>query len=323
MTAINTTLYGKQGAEAFELNPKTVASQVTVPASDGSDSTVADEIIKLRQQITAAVDAGIHFQGEVTSANPLPTVAYKKGWQYIVKQRGTYVGNSCEVGDLILCIRDYASGSASNADWTVLQANLDGVVTGPASSVAAHVAIFSGTSGKVLSDSGFTIAKNVPADAVFTDTTYLPATSQSDGLLTATGFNKLSGIEEGADKTDSANVKAAGAFMKTEDTTDDIAEGASNKFMSADEKTKLEGIASGAEVNQNALAKIKIGGTTIVASAKQDTFEMAAGTGITLTPDATTKKVTVTETYIDSCVVSDLGSVPGNLRDGGLIILKS
>lgn len=43
-------------------------------------------------------------------------------------------------------------------------------VTGPGSSVDSNVAVFSGTTGKVVKDSGFKIAKSVPADAKFTDT---------------------------------------------------------------------------------------------------------------------------------------------------------
>lgn len=322
MPAVNTTLYGKEGETKIPLNPKTTAEQVAIANESGGDSTVAAEIVKLRQQITAAVNQGIHFKGTVSSTNPLPTVAYKAGWQYSVGEAGTYAGFKCEVGDLLLCIKDYASGSASNADWSCLQANLDGVVQGPESSVAEHVVVFDGTSGKQLKDSGFTIAKSVPADAQFTDTTYAPATDQADGLMTAAEHTKLNGVEEGADKTDSANVKAAGAFMLEENTAGDIADGSTKVVMTKDERDKLGAIASGAEVNQNAIANIKVGETTISAGAKQDTLEIAAGTGVTVTPDSQTKKITIAEQYVDSCVVTSLDNVPANLRNGGLIILK-
>ena len=45
-------------------------------------------------------------------------------------------------------------------------------VTGPSSSTDARVATFDGTTGKKIKDSGYTIAKSVPSDAKFTDTTY-------------------------------------------------------------------------------------------------------------------------------------------------------
>lgn len=323
MTAVNTTLYGKQGNEKFELNPQTTAEQVTIADDAGQASNVESEIIKLRQQINAAVNQGIHFKGVVTQAEPLPSVAYKAGWQYYVGEAGSYAGASCEVGDFIVCIRDYASGSASSADWAVLQANLTGVVQGPATSVAAHVAVFDGTAGNKIKDSGFTINKSVPADAQFTDTTYSPATGQADGLMTAAEHTKLAGVEAGADKTDATNVAAAGAFMKGTDTADSINDGTNKVLMTSAERSKLSGVAEGAEVNQNAFSSVKVGDTTIASGGKTATLEIAAGEGVTVTPDATNRKVTIGEQYVDSCVVTDLESVPENLRDGGLIILKS
>lgn len=323
MASVKTTLYGKQGESKFALEPATSAIQVSVADELGGVSNVEAELIKLRQQIAAAVDAGVHFQGVVTQSEPLPTVAYRAGWQYYVKEKGTYAGQTCEVGDFIICIRAYASGSASNADWAVLQANLTGVVTGPSSSVAAHVVVFEGTSGDRLADSGFTIGASVPAGAKFTDTTYAPATDQADGLMTAAEHIKLSGIETGADQTNATNVAAAGAFMKLTDNADSIADGAQKVLMTAEERLKLSGIAAGAEVNQNAIASAKVGETVITATGKTDQLEFAAGSGVTITADVATKKITVAETYVDSCVVEDLESVPGNLRDGGLIILKA
>ena len=59
------------------------------------------------------------------------------------------------------------------------------------------------------------------------------------------------------------------------------------------EKTKLNGIASGAEVNQNAFATVKVGNTSIASGSKTATLTLAAGSNITLTPDATGKKVTI------------------------------
>lgn len=56
-----------------------------------------------------------------------------------------------------------------------------GDVTGPASSVNNQVAVFDGTTGKAIKDSGFTIEKSVPSDAVFTDTTYENKTAASGG----------------------------------------------------------------------------------------------------------------------------------------------
>lgn len=66
--------------------------------------------------------------------------------------------------------------------------------------------------------------------------------------------------------------------------------------MSADDKTKLNGVTAGAEPNQNAFANVKVGSTNIQADAKSDTIEFAAGPNVTLTPDATNDKVTIAAT---------------------------
>lgn len=57
-------------------------------------------------------------------------------------------------------------------------------------------------------------------------------------------------------------------------------------------KTKLDGIAAGAEVNQNAFSKVTVGSTTISAGSKTDSFTLA-GSNVTVTPDTTNKKVTI------------------------------
>ena len=64
-------------------------------------------------------------------------------------------------------------------------------------------------------------------------------------------------------------------------------------LMSAADKVKLNGIAAGAEVNQNAFAKIKAGSTVVEADQKQDTLELVAGSNITITPDAANDKITI------------------------------
>lgn len=68
-------------------------------------------------------------------------------------------------------------------------------------------------------------------------------------------------------------------------------------FMSAAYVTKLNGIATGAEVNQNAFSTVRVtnGSTTteIVADAKQDGIDIIAGSNITITPDANADKMTI------------------------------
>ena len=56
---------------------------------------------------------------------------------------------------------------AVNVPW---ESGGSGDVVGPSSAVSGNIATFSGTTGKLVQDSGYTIATSVPANAVFTDT---------------------------------------------------------------------------------------------------------------------------------------------------------
>ena len=69
--------------------------------------------------------------------------------------------------------------------------------------------------------------------------------------------------------------------------------GLSTNDYTTTEKNKLSGIASGAQVNQNAFSNVKVGDTTIAADTTTDTLTLVAGSNITLTPDATGDSVTI------------------------------
>ena len=67
--------------------------------------------------------------------------------------------------------------------------------------------------------------------------------------------------------------------------------------------TASEVPASG-EMNQNAYSTIKVGSTDVTANSKTATFTMTAGTGITLTPDTTNKKATITNSGVTAIAES-------------------
>jgi hypothetical protein len=96
-----------------------------------------------------------------------------------------------------------------------------------------------------------------------------------------------------------AGVKVALTLAENTDTagattSDDLAQGTTNLYLTSAERTKLTGIATGAEVNQNAFSNIAVSGqTTVAADAKTDTFTLVAGTGVTLTTDANADSITI------------------------------
>lgn len=94
----------------------------------------------------------------VDSTHPIPT-EYKAGKTYRVAEAGEYAGVQCEAGDLILVIKDYAEGSASNSDFMVLQTNIDGAVTSAADvTTVGEIVVFDAVTGRVIKGSGVQIA---------------------------------------------------------------------------------------------------------------------------------------------------------------------
>ena len=91
------------------------------------------------------------------------------------------------------------------------------------------------------------------------------------------------------------------------DTTYSEATQDTSGLMSTEDKKKLDGITSGAEVNQNAFSSVVVGSTTIAADSKTVAL-ILEGNNVTITPDATNDKVTIGITKDN--VTSALGYTP-------------
>lgn len=178
---IATTISNVEGLETAlsEKAPKASAALTGTPtaptAAAGTKTTQIATTAFVNTEINnkiAAADAMI-YKGTIGSSGATITAlpaSHKTGYTYKVITAGTYAGVKCEIGDMIICLTD--GTSANDAHWTVVQNNIDGAVIGPTSAVSGNVALFDGTTGKLIKDSGFTIGKSVPSDAKFTDTTY-------------------------------------------------------------------------------------------------------------------------------------------------------
>lgn len=90
---------------------------------------------------------------------------------------GKYLGNGevCEIGDLIICIKDGTTHSAG--DWTIVQTNIDGAVIGPNTSTANAVSTFADATGKIIKNNSTVTIDNTglftaPYIATGTDKTH-------------------------------------------------------------------------------------------------------------------------------------------------------
>ena len=137
------------------IDSPTFTGSVTLPADPEQDMEAATKQYVDRMVSTInSFTAGIVDQGE----NPLPDKDYTVGQTFRVAEAGRYAGVDCEVGDLIIVVNDYQAGAASPADFLIVQANIDGAVSGPDSATDANIAIFDGVTGKKIADSTVTIA---------------------------------------------------------------------------------------------------------------------------------------------------------------------
>lgn len=95
------------------------------------------------------------YKGTLGTGGTVTTVptTYDVGWTYKIVTAGTYAGHKTEIGDMLIAIVPRTGSSNANTDWTVVQANIDGAVTGPTTATDGNIALFDGVSGKVIKNS--------------------------------------------------------------------------------------------------------------------------------------------------------------------------
>ena len=206
------------------------------------------------------------------------------------------------VGDHTSKLSTIAQGAEVNvqSDWTQTNTNADDYIKNKPSNLVQDA-------NYVHTDNNFTSAEKTKLDGIATGAevnqdafsnikvgaTTIAADSETDTLELVAGSNVTLTPDDTNDKV----------TIAATDTTYSNATTSVAGLMSASDKTKLDGIATGAEVNQNAFSNVKVGSTTVAADSKTDTLELVAGDNVTLTPDATNDKVTITAadtTYSDA-----------------------
>lgn len=181
---VGSTTYDIRDTSKAPLASPEFSGTPTAPTPESGDDSTKIATTAFVAAAMRVADAMV-FKGTIGSSGATVTelpANHTHGWTYKVATAGTYAGIVCEIGDMIVCVKD--GTTAANADWSVIQSNIDGAVTGPASATANRVATFNGTSGKIIKDSGYTIAANVPSGAKFTDTKYT-ATNENIGSAAA------------------------------------------------------------------------------------------------------------------------------------------
>ena len=236
------------------------------------------------------------------------TRVIKTVWNVLTERYDTLqLGSKKEnISDTIRSVSGGSSGSSSGGGVTPITITVDSELSTISTNPVQNRIITNALNNKVEKESGKGLSTN---DFTTTEKSKLSGIAsgaevnvQSDWNVTSTTSdayikNKPTIPTKTSDLTNDSNFVSDASYVHTD-----------NNFTTT-EKNKLSGIASGAEVNQNAFSNVKVGSTTIAADGETDTLELIAGDNITLTPNATNDSVTITasgsgepspEIYVDT-----------------------
>jgi len=160
-----------------DLSPFELLSNKSTNTSLGTSDTLypSQNAVKVYADNVLGSANALVYKGVIDCSTNPNYPAADAGHLYVVSVAGKIGGASgidVEVGDMCICNTDgTASGDQATVGtkWNVIQKNIVGAVTGPASSVDSHVAFFDGTTGKVIKDSGLTLSGTNTGDITVTD----------------------------------------------------------------------------------------------------------------------------------------------------------
>ena len=152
----------------------------TAPTAAGGTNTTqiattAFVINEIGSKISAA--QALRFKGTIGTDGDVTELPanHTVGDTYVVKAAGNFAGEGCEAGDMIICVK--SGTTAANGDWSVIQRNLDGAVTGKSLTANTVIlgnggstvkALANGTTGYVLKATASGPAWQAEKDTVYT-----------------------------------------------------------------------------------------------------------------------------------------------------------
>lgn len=284
-------------------------------AAPGTNTTQ----IATTQFVTNAISNGIAasdamiFKGTLGTggtAETLPTT-YSVGWTYRVIEAGTYAGQECEIGDLVIALTSRSGSGNQDADWTVAQTNIDGAITDIKSTASVTV---TGT--------GSSRTIELPASGVAAGT-YRNVTVNDKGIVTGGNNNTATIAEGGTNNTtfDADTVivfdgtKLSSSTISTEklgylsDVTSNIQAQLNGKAASNHTHNYAASATPGGAANSVAnKLTIQANGTefkTFNGSAAT-LVNIKAGQNITITPNAETNAIEIQSSFTDTKVTNTL-----------------
>ena len=125
-------------------------------ATDSSTSIATTAFVAAAINSKLAANNAMQFKGTIGSGGTVQTLpaTHAAGDTYRVVTAGTYAGQNCEIGDLIICI---TGGTVdADGDWTVAQNNIDGALFVGSNYTAGQLLV--ATNSGAVNTTGYTIA---------------------------------------------------------------------------------------------------------------------------------------------------------------------
>ena len=238
-------------------------------ASSDAVATIQAKLAGIDDTVKGYVDSQVGglaqalvFKGSVSQESDLPENP-KVGDTYVISTTGEYAGETCEVGDTIICT--VAKSGETAAQWLVVQKNIDGAVTrGDEKSwdgkllvgdAFNQVSSITGTEGQIIqADANGNPTYVTPNYASTDDTNALDQKITTAVHAAAAADEKAVNAAKKADDASGAAAAANRAAVAAQTTANEAKAGLENKagkaeatanaagLMSAADKQKLDGL---------------------------------------------------------------------------------
>lgn len=255
----NTTVWTTNGGT---VDISDLPSEETVAAIQSKLAGIDDTVKGYVDSQVGGLAQALVFKGGVPEgglpANP------KVGDTYVVGTAGDYAGETCEVGDTIICTAAKVGETA--AKWLVVQKNLDGAVTkGDDQDWSGKLIV--GTGGNMVSGLIGTEGQIIQADAIGNPVYVTPNYATSDEVNTLLGrvaanstaiatvnknagdavtlarqANDAAGTAQAAAQAAQTTANEAKTGLENKVNKDDLATTDASGLMSAADKQKLDGL---------------------------------------------------------------------------------
>ncbi|MGN0076339.1 MAG: head fiber protein [Parafannyhessea sp.] len=97
----------------------------TAPTAATSTSTTQVATTAFVQAVVAnAVTSAMTYKGAAAAYTDITGTDYKPGWCWVVSATGTFAGQACEAGDMVVANTAKASAGAADTDFDVIQSNV-------------------------------------------------------------------------------------------------------------------------------------------------------------------------------------------------------